>query len=111
MPNLDRLDDDRVEQALSLLASTDTKHAILSGEVKRLEEELKRVKARVFLESVGTVAERENKAVSSDLYGLAIEEYVRVWKDWKVMGNEREKNQLVIEVWRSLQANRRKGNL
>ena len=111
MPNLDKLNEDRVEQALKYLSSTDEQHAELSGEVKMLEEVLKSVKAALFLESEGGVAEREQKALASVKYIKAVNEWASVWKAFKVMANRREHEVRVVEIWQTLSANRRKGNL
>ena len=46
--NLENLNENRVEIALKMLSSTDEDHAMLSGQVKYLEEAIKQAKAHVF---------------------------------------------------------------
>ena len=111
MPNLDRLDENRVETALTYLAGTDEEHAMLSGEVKRLEELLKTSKAKIFLQSEGGVAEREQKALASPEYEKSVQEWSDIWKSFKIIDNKRLHEIRIIDVWRTLESSRRKGNL
>lgn len=111
MANLDRLDENRVETALTYLAGTDEEHAILSGEVKRLEELLKTVKAKSFLVSEGGVGEREQKALASTEYSQAVQEWSDTWKNFKIIDNKRQHEIRCIDVWRTLESSRRKGNV
>ena len=109
--NLENLNENRVETALKMLSSTDEDHANLSGQVKYLEEAIKQAKARVFLQSEGTVAERQEKALDSVLYDSAIKEWIEVYKQFKILDNKRQHEVRIIEIFQTLSANRRKGML
>lgn len=109
--SLDKLDESRVEQALIVLSQTDQQHAELGGELKRSEMALKQVKAKIFLLSTGTVAEREAKAEASDEYAKAVDEWVKNYKEFHLLNNERQHEIRVSEIWQTLSANRRKGAL
>jgi len=111
MSDLEHLNDSRVEKALILLSSTDEEHAILAGEVKRLEEWIKQAKAHVFLLSQGTVAEREAQALDSPSFSKAVEEWADTFKEYKTLDNKRQHEIRITEIWQTLSANRRKGNL
>ena len=109
--NLEKLDENRVEEALVLLSSTDEEHADLSGEVKRLEEGIKQAKAHAFLLAEGTVAEREAKALASESYKKAVNDWIDAFKEFKVLDNKRIHEIRITEIYQTLSANRRKGNI
>lgn len=111
MSDLEHLNDSRVEKALIYLSSTDEEHANLAGEVKRLEEGIKQAKAHSFLLSDGTVAEREAKALDSVSYKSAVEEWVEVFKEFKILDNKRQHEIRITEIYQTLSANRRKGSI
>ena len=102
------LTEDRVEQALIVLAQTDRQHAELEGELKRSEMALKQVKAHIFLQATGTVAEREAKAEASDEYAKAVNTWVENYTQFKILHNERQHETLVSQIWQTYSANRRK---
>lgn len=109
--SLEKLDETRVEQALIVLSQTDEQHASLGGDLKRSEMALKQVKAKIFLLSSGTVAEREAKAEASQEYAEAVDKWVEDYKKFKLLDNERQHEIRVSEIWQTLSANRRKGSL
>lgn len=111
MSDLDNLNDDRVEKALILLSSTDEEHAELSGQVKYLEEALKQAKAHSFLEAEGTVAEREAKAIASPKYNDALLDWIEAFKAFKTLDNKRQHEIRITEIFQTLSANRRKGQI
>ena len=109
--NLEQLTENRVEEALIKLSSTDESHAAWAGQVKYLEEGLKQAKSHSFLLAEGTVAEREAKALASVKYAEAVLAWTDALKTFKKLDNERNHELRVIDIWRSLQANRRMGNM
>ena len=109
--NLENLNENRVEIALRMLSSTDEDHAILSGQVKYLEEAIKQAKAHVFLQVDGTVAERQERALDSVLYNDAVKEWIHFYKKFKILDNKRQHEVRVIEIFQTLSANKRKGML
>jgi hypothetical protein len=109
--NLENLNENRVEIALKMLSSSDEDHANLSGQVKYLEEAIKQAKARVFLQSEGTVAERQERALDSLLYSNAVKEWIEAYKRFKILDNKRQHEVRVIEIFQTLSANKRKGML
>lgn len=109
--NLEQLNENRVESALKFLSSTDEEHAILGGEVKKLEEGLKMAKAHSFLMSDGTVANKEAEALTSPKYRSALDEWIEAYKAFKILDNKRQHEIRIIEVFQTLSANRRKGTM
>ena len=83
-----------VSAALHSLTETDVEYGQLIARVKALEHQVKTIKALVFLEAVGTV-----------------EDYQNAVADREIMGAKRKTHELVIDVWRSCNANRRQGNI
>ena len=103
--------EEAVEAAVHHYVETDDPAALAKGEVKSCEIKCKRVRARVYLGSEGTVEERKARAEVDDDTVLADKEYVLA-----IISNERyragrESAGLTIEVWRSQGANRRQGNI
>jgi hypothetical protein len=109
--NLEQLTENRVEEALIMLSSTDSSHAALAGQVKYLEEGLKQAKSHSFLLADGTVAEREAKALASVKYADAVSAWTNALKDFKTIDNERNHEMRIIDIWRTLSSNRRQGNM
>ena len=109
--NLEQLNENRIEEALIKLSSTDQSHAALGGQVKYLEEGLKQAKSHSFLLAEGTVAEREAKALSSVKYAEAVTAWTNALKEFKRIDNERNHEMRIIDIWRTLSSNRRQGNM
>jgi hypothetical protein len=103
--------DERLETALGRLAKTDAMSAELHMRVERAEFKAKAVKDAVFLRSDGTAGERSAKAGTAEDYTTAMDEYFAALQAYETMKNERSREVLVIEVWRSLNSARNKGLL
>jgi hypothetical protein len=109
--NLDKLDENRVELALTRLADTNEDHAAWSGQVNYLAEGIKQAKAHSFLLAEGGVAEREQKALASDKYAEAVKAHITAMVQFKKIDNERQHEQRIIDIWRTLSSNRRQGTI
>jgi hypothetical protein len=105
------IDEDDISIAFTKLATTDQLHGELSSQVKYLEEAIKQAKARVFLQSEGTVADRQEKAIDSVLYDNAVKEWIEAYKQFKILDNERNTTARILDMFQTLSANRRKGML
>jgi hypothetical protein len=103
--------DERLETALGRLAKTDALSAELHMKMERAEFKAKAVKDAVFLRSEGSVAERQAVAGTSGDYTVAMDEYFTALQAFDTIKNERAREVLVIEVWRSLNSARNKGLL
>lgn len=101
--------DSRLEQALAKLAQTDAPIAELHASVERSEFRAKAIKDAIFLRSEGSVAERNAIAGTHPEYGAAMESYFAALQAHDTMKNERSREVLIIDVWRSLSSARTKG--
>ena len=101
--------DERVEKALGKLAKTDELAAEFHMKVERAEFKAKAIKDAIFLREEGSVAERQAKAGISDEYKTAMDDYFEALKAYEIIRNERNREILIIDVWRSCSSARTKG--
>jgi len=99
-----------ISNALVYLAETDEQYAREIARVKALEHEVKTVKALAFLDADGTMATKEAEAYASRNYIAWTEKYENAVADMHIRSAKRKRAELTIDVWRSLNANRRQGN-
>lgn len=105
------ISEDRLQKALTYLAETDQPSAEARAMVKALEQRRKTVKGLAFLGASGTMAEKEAKAYASQEYQDIVNDYENAVADAELYANKRKTEELIIEVWRSINAGRRKGNI
>jgi hypothetical protein len=101
--------DKRLDEALAKLAETDAAVAELHANVERAEFRSKAIKDAIFLRSEGSVAERNAIAGTHPEYSAAMETYFAALQAHDTMKNERSREVLVVDVWRSLSSARTKG--
>ena len=101
----------RVEQALTRLAETDQPCAELKADVERSKHKAKAIHSAAMARHGGTVAEKEGFADNLPEYRDAMGEYFRAIEYYEGMRNERNRQELVIEVWRSINSARNKGQI
>lgn len=102
---------DRLQKALTYLAETDERAAKAKALLTGLEESTKTIKSIEFLKSGGTNGEREATAFASPAYREHTKKIEDATYDYELMRNKRVTETLLIEVWRSLNASRRQGNI
>lgn len=98
----------RVESAMNYLAETDLPYADAKANVERTEILRKRARQRVFLTEQGSVAERNAIADTYADVIVADDDYIAAVKRFEELKARRQRAELVIEVWRTLEATRRK---
>jgi len=103
--------EERLTKALKYLAETDEECARARALVKGLEEQRKTVKALAYLEAEGTNTDRQEKAYASSEYTEHIARLENAIADYELLANKRSTEALIVEVWRSEGANRRRGTL
>jgi hypothetical protein len=108
---LTMISDDRAELALRFLVDTDEKAAELKGEVERAEFFWKRTREALFIHADGTVAERTAQAGQHPKTHEAHEAYVKAIQTYSFVANKRDTEKIVLDVFRTLCANRRTGNI
>lgn len=101
----------RLNKALKYLAETDEDAARAKALMISLEDQRKTVKALAFLKAQGTVAEREANAYNSQEYRDHAEKLENAVADYEALRNKRATETIIIEVWRSLNAARRSGQI
>ena len=101
------LDDYSPGDDLKRLANTDHEAAQLKRGVEAASYILKKRKYIEFLGASGNNEERKAKSETSDSHADATEKYLDAVVASESLQNERKTCQLRIDVWRSLNANRR----
>ena len=102
-------DEKQVGAALQYMADTDAPCAKLTARVKALEFQCKTIRALEYLDATGTVAERDALSYASKVFRAFTEDYENAVAEHETIKARRKRAELTIEVWRSLNANRRQG--
>lgn len=102
------IDQEKMEAAMHYLAQTDiefaeTKAATELGEIRR-----KRCRSRIFVTTEGTVAERQAQAECHQDVIDADMEWIKDYTRCETLKAKRQRAELVIDVWRTLESSRRK---
>lgn len=105
------ISEERLTKSLKYLAETDEPCAKAKAFLTGLEEQLKTVFAIAFLNTTGTVDERKSRAYASESYKEHVKKIENATLDFELMRNKRNTESTLIECWRSMNANRRVGNL
>lgn len=101
-------DERRVERALDFLCRTDGPYARSTARLAAAELRVKQAREIAFLEAEGTQGERAAKALSSDGVKEASEALEKAIEQKELLKAQRTTATVVIEVWRSLNANQRR---
>lgn len=99
--------DETVQLAFEQLRDHAFPAAAARADRERREDLMKAAKARGLLEATGTVAEREARAILTDDYAAQAEGYYAAVELDEQYRNLRQNAELVIEAWRSTNADRR----
>jgi len=104
---------DRLQLALTYLAESDEPFAQARGLMEGISKQEKTVLGMVFLEKTGTNQDREYQARTSNEYEEWRVKYQSAVCDYELYRNKRITEAMIVEVWRSLNSNRRQagGNL
>lgn len=100
--------EERMEKAMQFLAETDVTFAEKKSDLAEREILRKRVRSKIFLVSEGSVAERQAKAETAFESIEMDDAYIMVLEQYEALKARRERAEIVIDIWRSLNANRRK---
>jgi len=100
---------ERLEKALTFLSETDEQHAKVTAGVDYIKDLAKSLKGRFILKKKKkkSVAMKEHAWYASDHYKKHIEEKRALVEEATKLENNRAKENLVIDVWRTLEASRR----
>ncbi len=100
--------EDMIEGKLRFLAESDQRYSLLYAAKDAHKEMMKLQKAKVFLEVKGTVAEREAHADCHPEVARLIRDGQQITSDFVLLKSERDRALTVIEVWRTVEASRRR---
>ena len=106
------VDENRVDQAMTYLASTDETFAQARGAMLRTEY-LADVAESMVYKSIqgGSVEDKKRTAKIAPETATAMEEHFKAVVEFEKLKARRAREVLVIELWRSVNANRRVGNI
>ena len=105
---IEDLNESKVAEILTWLATTDDQFAELKGGLESAEILRKRVRARAWLDADGTGAERTAEAEVADDTQAADDAYIAAKVAYEKLKARRERAALLIDTWRSLEASRRR---
>lgn len=105
------ISDERMTKALTYLVDTDESSADLQTEVVRKEYVLDLVKKRMFLTADGGVEQRKAIAEVSDDVQNAVAEHLKAIAAFERVRAKRKTEAMIVDTWRSVNANRRSGNV
>ena len=103
----------RLENSLTFLAETDETSAEASANVKYLERLIKRKKALYITgeTTLKSISAKEQGFYASDTYKNAVEEQFQAEVKASTLENKRDKEGMIIDLFRTLEASRRKHNI
>ena len=99
------------ETALNYMVNTDEDFARAKTLQDALYEQKKTIQALEFLKASGSAAERTQKALASEVYQDHLKKIENAQLDFETLRNKRTSNSSIIEMWRSVNSNQRKGNV
>lgn len=108
---LEHLNENRVERAMCVLAETDMQAADAKVMVLRTEQKIKTVKALVYAALEGSIEDKKQKVELHEDVKAAWEDYFKAVRDYELVKNKREREVLIVELFRSVNANRRLGQM
>jgi predicted P-loop ATPase/GTPase len=100
-----------MERSLKYLAETDSEAAEAHADYERSKEAAKSIFAVLVGSQEGTVAQKEAFAFEHEKYRKAKEMEFECLSAWQAIKNKRSTESILIEVFRTQEASRRKGNI
>ena len=103
----------RLEDALTFLSDTDETNAESNANVKYLDRLLKRKKALHITANTEdkSISAKEQSYYASNIYKTAVDEIFTAEVKASTLENKRDKEGLIIDLFRTLEASRRKNNI
>ena len=105
------ISEDRLKKALTYLAETDEPAAKAKALSVGLDEQRKSLRAILFTQKEGSQGLRAELAMADPAYIEHLEKLQSAVYEYETLRNKRLTESLIVEVWRSEQANRRAGNI
>lgn len=98
----------QAEEAHNALSDSDEEYGTMSAYVKMAPFYLKLLKSQKYLESIGTIAERDAHAYSSPEYVEYVDGLDATTVLLEILEAKRESWQREVEIWRTISANQRR---
>jgi len=103
---------DRLQQALTYLAETDEECGKLRADHARAEFKAKSINKTIFKNITnGSIADRQAEADTDEVYFQAKQAEFDAFFKYESMKNKRITQTIIVDVWRSLNAGRNKGQI
>lgn len=99
------------EKALNYLVSTDEEYARAKTLSDALYEQKKTIQAMQFLKATGSAADKTQQALASEEYQLHLRCIRDAQIEFETLRNKRLTNMCIIDMWRSVNSNQKKGNI
>jgi hypothetical protein len=99
---------ERCENAMFFLAESDDSFALAKTDVLRAEILAKRVRAKVFVLKEGSIEARKAFAENEAEVVAADDELLRATLEYESLRAKRQRAELLIDVFRTVEASRRK---
>lgn len=100
---------ERMEAALTFLGETDDAYAEAKANLARAEILAKRARSRIILTSEGSVEVKKAQAETHPEVGQADDELVEAITVYEKLRARRQRAEVTIDVFRTLEASRRRG--
>ena len=100
-----------IENDLKYLAETDVPYSNASAELDYQKDELKHTKGVFVTKSNSSVSKAQEEFYGNKEYKIAIDKIYNAQVTVNSLRNKRATAILRIDVWRTLEASRRKGNI
>jgi hypothetical protein len=97
-----------MEKAMVFLGESDIPFAEAKTQLMRCEILCKRVRARIYIASMGSVENRKAEAESHKDVIDADDAYIAATLTFEGLKARRSRAEILIEVWRSVEASRRR---
>jgi len=99
------------DDAIKYLVSTDEELARVKVLYEALYEQKKTIQAVQFLKANGSAAEKTQKALASEQYHDHLALIKDAQLEFEILRNKRQSQVSVIDMWRSVNSNQKKGNI
>ena len=105
---IDELNESKVGEILNYLARTDEEYAAAKANLESAEILRKRVRQRIWHDADGTAGERAAEAEIHDDTQAADDAYISALRAFEALKAKRQRAELYIDVFRTLEASRRR---
>ena len=106
------ISEQEIEKALNYLRDTSEAYAKWKGRMKYLESHKKSIRSASVLKATGkTISENAHRGEASEEYKAVLMEYEEAVYEFTLLDAMRHAAEAKIEVWRTLSASYRRGNV